>query len=50
MSKCPANVRKAKTNGLFLALKKKNDFSDWDIDGDYKLEKTLGLRTYGQAA
>jgi len=40
-------VRKNKPTGLFLALKKKNNFSDWDIDGDYQFEKMLGARKYG---
>ena len=43
----PVFARKNKPSGLFLALNKKNNFSDWDIDGDYKLEKMLGARKYG---
>ena len=35
-------VRKGKRGDLSLAIKKKDNFNDWDINGDYKFEKILG--------
>jgi len=40
-------VRNKNRSNLQLNLSKKETFDDWDINGDYKLEKMLGQGSYG---
>lgn len=43
--------RKSTRGDFSIALKKKkDDFQDWDINGDYKFEKILGQGSYGKVA
>jgi hypothetical protein len=39
--------RTSKRGDLSLALRKKDSFKEWDIDGEYKFEKILGQGSYG---
>lgn len=42
--------RTSKRGDLSLALRKKDSFKEWDIDGEYKFEKILGQGSYGEVA
>ena len=42
--------RKGLRGDLSLALRKKDHFQEWDIDGEYKFEKILGSGSYGEVA